>query len=99
MHFSLDSAGGPTLIPRSATLDGSPFLRPRKNRGGTVNLPGMGVVKLRHGTSHHQPLQFPSPGPGVPMGGPNLDPDRIPDDLMSLEDFLAESVKQPNRVS
>ena len=55
-----------------------------------MNLPGMGVVKLRHGTARPQ---FASP-----TGAPNFDPDRIPDDLISLEDFLAESEKHPNRV-
>ena len=73
------------LVPRAPTFDGSPFLRPRKNRGAAVNLPGMGQVKLRPGSTH-TPLH-------------NFDPGNIPDDLMSLEDFLAESEKTPNRVS
>lgn len=49
-------------------------------------------MRLRHGSSHSHSLY----GSGV--GLPNMDPDRIPDDLMSLEDFLAESQKTPNRV-
>ena len=73
------------LVPRAPTFDGSPFLRPRKNRGAAVSLPGMGQVKLRPGSTH-TPLH-------------NFDPRNIPDDLMSLEDFLAESEKTPNRVS
>lgn len=72
------------LVPRAPTFDGSPFLRPRKNRAAAVNLPGMGAVKLRPGSTH-APLQ-------------NFNPGNIPDDLMSLEDFLAESEKTPNRV-
>lgn len=48
----------------------------------------MGPVKLRHASAH------------ITYGhsGPNMDPSNIPDDLMSLEDFLAESEKTPNRV-
>ena len=84
----LSPISGAGLIPRAATFDGSPFIRHRKNRGGSLILPGMGPVKLRHGSTH------------IPYGhsGPNMDPGNIPDDLMSLEDFLAESEKTPNRV-
>ena len=53
---------------------------------------GVTPLKLRSGSTHSQ-LRY-SGGAGLP----NLDPDKIPDDLMSLEDFLAESEKTPNRV-
>ena len=83
-HTHISGAAGSGLIPRAPTLEGSAVLRSRKGR--SVNIPGMGNVKLRHGVSHSY------------YGG-YTDPDRTPDDLMSLADFLAESEKTPNRVS
>ncbi len=64
------------LIPRAPTLEGSPFLRPRKGRSYT--LPA-GVTRPHAASS------------------PSVQPESV-DDLMSLEDFLAESDKTPNRV-
>ena len=49
---------------------------------------------MRHG--HMNTLHVPTPGSGGAGAEP---PDRVIDDLMSLEDFLAESEKTPNRVS
>ena len=83
-HTHSHSSTGPNLIPRPSTFENSPFLRPRKGR--SINIPGVGPVKLRHGASHSY------------YGSGCSDPDKIPDDLMSLEDFLAESEKTPNRV-
>ena len=66
-------------------MDGSQFLRPRKNRAYT--LPGLGPVKMRRG-GHS----------AAAIASPIVEPERSTDDLMSLEDFLAESEKTPNRV-
>lgn len=89
-HARTCSPSGSSHMNRVPSFEGSPFLRQRKSR--SVIIPGVGPVKLRHGSSHSH-SQYSS---GV--GLPNFDPDRIPDDLMSLEDFLAESEKTPNRV-
>ena len=87
VYVYMCSLAGSNLRSRQPVFEGSPFLRPRKTR--SVNLSG---VKLRHNSSRSQ-SQY---GSGVVV--PSLDPDRIPDDVMSLEDFLAESEKTPNRV-
>lgn len=71
--------GGPPLIPRAPTMDGSPFLRPRKNRSYTM--PSVKYNKHTHASS-----------------SPSVEAE-LADDLMSLEDFLAENDKTPNRVS
>ena len=64
-------------------MDGSPFLRQKKTRSYT--LPGIGAVKMRHGHSHA-------------AASPVIEPERSSDNLISLEDFLAESEKTPNKV-
>ncbi len=75
VYFSRNS-----YVPRAPTLDGSPFIRPRKNRANT--LPG--GVKLRH--AHI----------GASSG---FEPERLDNNLITLEDFLAESEKTPNKVN
>ncbi len=70
-----------SYVPRAPTLDGSPFMRPRKARSYT--LPGIGAVKMRHAQA------------GALS---SLEPERSDNNLITLEDFLAESEKTPNKV-
>ena len=68
-------------MSRAPTLEGSPFMRPRKVRSYT--LPGMGAVKMRRGQAS--------------AASPSVEPEKS-DGLISLEDFLAENDKTPNKV-
>ena len=80
MQEEYDETGGASsLIPRAPTLDGNPFIRPRRGRSYTLPA-GSKLKRPTHASS------------------PSFQPERT-DELMSLEDFLAESDKTPNRVS